>query len=136
MLSDHTKDSRTTQSTDPRTSGIPPLYYGGAEAGAATRRAILARQMLRDPFIDRVMRESRTDEDAFFALAADRERLVARVMELEGIAPRRMKMPDGRHMVWHCPDDLIPVTDMSGMPLTVPPAACPPPATTPASSQP
>ena len=33
------------------------------------------------------------------------------LMALTGIAPRRIAAPDGRVYVWHCPDDLVPLTE-------------------------
>lgn len=33
------------------------------------------------------------------------------IIELLSIAPRKMKGPDGREYVWHCPDELVPLTE-------------------------
>lgn len=41
-------------------------------------------------------------------LAAEKEWMMKRLIALESIAPRKITLPDGRVMVWHCPDDLIP----------------------------
>ena len=41
-------------------------------------------------------------------LAMQKEGLSKRVIELENIAPRAFSLADGRVMVWHCPDELIP----------------------------
>lgn len=53
---------------------------------------------------------SPTLESAVVALANDRERLIERIMELDRIAPRKIRLPTGEVAVWRCPDDLIPFT--------------------------
>ena len=69
----------------------------------------------RNPIVEHTLQSGGTTEDCAIALAAHIERLVQRLMTLEGIAPRRIRVPGGRVMIWRCPDDLIPETDMSGM---------------------
>jgi hypothetical protein len=68
---------------------------------------------LHNPIVAHIMRAGGTAEDCAVALAVHNDRLVDRLMTLEGIAPRKIKLPDGRVMVWRCPDHLIPETDMS-----------------------
>uniref|UniRef100_A0A6M3ILD6 Uncharacterized protein n=1 Tax=viral metagenome TaxID=1070528 RepID=A0A6M3ILD6_9ZZZZ len=41
-------------------------------------------------------------------LVKDKEQMVKRIIELEGIAPRKIRLSDGRVMVWRCPTDLVP----------------------------
>jgi hypothetical protein len=36
------------------------------------------------------------------------EKLAARVAELEAIAPRKIRRPDGAVLVWHCPEEFVP----------------------------
>jgi hypothetical protein len=47
-------------------------------------------------------------EDVVVALVNEKERMFQRILELELIAPKKISSPDGRVLVWHCPDDLIP----------------------------
>lgn len=47
-------------------------------------------------------------------LVGEKEELFRRVMQLESLCPKRIKMPDGKMFVWHAPDHLIPLTDFSG----------------------
>ena len=68
-----------------------------------------------NPIVERVMRAGGTAEDCVVALSERIEKLVDRLLTLEGIAPRRIKLPDGRVVIWHCPDHLIPEIDMSNM---------------------
>jgi hypothetical protein len=35
----------------------------------------------------------------------------SRILELENIAPKAYRMPNGSIMVWRCPDELIPITE-------------------------
>lgn len=55
-----------------------------------------------------VLRRGGNAEDCVVALANMKAQLLARVMELEAIAPKKIKTPDGKVYVWHCPTDLIP----------------------------
>ena len=74
---------------------------------------------LHNPIVAHIMRAGGTAKDCAVALSSHNDRLVERLMTLECIAPRKIKMPDGRVMVWRCPDHMIPETDMSNMPLRV-----------------
>jgi len=71
---------------------------------------------LNNQLVAQIMKAGGTAEDCAVALSVANDRLLDRVMLLEGIAPRRYKMPDGRVMVWHCPDNLVPETDLSKYP--------------------
>ena len=84
-----------------------PPEYGGATGST------FQHLRLHNPIVAHIMRAGGTAEDCAVALSVHNDRLVDRLMTLEGIAPRRIKLPDGRVMVWHCPDHLIPETDMS-----------------------
>lgn len=46
-------------------------------------------------------------------LVMEKQALVRKLIEIEAIAPRSYRMPDGRIMVWQCPEHLIPITDTS-----------------------
>lgn len=68
-------------------------------------------QLIRkNQIVARIMLAGGTAEDCAVSLAAHNDRLVHRLMALEGIAPRKIKLQDGRVMVWRCPDNLIPET--------------------------
>ena len=67
-----------------------PPEYGGATGST------LQHLRLHNPIVAQIMRAGGTAEDCAVALAASNDRLVDRLMTLEGIAPRRIKLPDGR----------------------------------------
>lgn len=82
----------------------------------------------RSAVVRAVLEQNGTAVDCVMALVERMEALSTRVVELEGIAPRRIKLPDGRVMVWHCPDHLVPYVN-DGQPV-IPPVklaecACP-----------
>jgi hypothetical protein len=52
-------------------------------------------------------------ESCVIALANEKEALVKRLMELEAIAPKKIKRPDGTVMIWRCPDELVPLLNTS-----------------------
>lgn len=62
-----------------------------------------------EPIVARIMRAGGTPSECVVALANDRLRLLRRIEELESIAPKKIRTPDGV-AVWHCPDELIPLT--------------------------
>lgn len=68
----------------------------------------LRRAKLTDVTVYHLLKSGASLEEVIGALVADKERLVKRIMELESIAPRKVLLPDGRVMVWRCPDELIP----------------------------
>jgi hypothetical protein len=90
------------------TANAPRDLRGGGATGSTFQHL-----RLHNPIVAHIMRAGGAAEDCAVALAVHNDRLVDRLMTLEGIAPRRIKLPDGRVMVWHCPDHLIPETDMS-----------------------
>ena len=47
-------------------------------------------------------------EDIIGELVAEKGKYLRRIMELESIAPRKIVLPDGRVMVWRCPDAFVP----------------------------
>ena len=40
------------------------------------------------------------------------DRMVRRVIELERIAPRAIVGPDGRKLIWRCPDEFVPTNEV------------------------
>lgn len=40
-------------------------------------------------------------------LYSEKKQYLKRIVELESIAPRKIVLPDGRVMVWRCPDAFI-----------------------------
>lgn len=45
-------------------------------------------------------------------LVTQNEKLIQRIIELESIAPKKVTLPNGKTLVWRCPDDLIPTTKL------------------------
>jgi len=61
-----------------------------------------------NPIVARIMKAGGTAEDCAVALSVEYDRLVDRVIALDSIAPRKIKLPDGRVLIWRCPDELVP----------------------------
>ena len=64
------------------------------------------------PLVRNLLHSGATAETVICALVNVQTAMSARIMTLEGIAPRGIKMPDGRVMVWRCPDALVPVMEV------------------------
>jgi len=62
--------------------------------------------------VARIMDAGGTAEDCAVALSVENDRLADRVMALDSIAPRKIKLPDGRVLIWRCPDELVPESPM------------------------
>lgn len=55
-----------------------------------------------------------SDAQIACALARMNHALVDRIMKLEAIAPRRIRLADGTALVWRCPDELVPDLGLEG----------------------
>ena len=53
-------------------------------------------------------------EDCVAVLAEMLDKTRQQVVDLAAYAPTRIKCPDGKIVVWRCPEHLIPLTDLSG----------------------
>lgn len=67
-----------------------------------------------DATVNRMLKCGASLQDIIGVLAAEKERLVGRITELEGIAPKKIALKNGQVMVWHCPDELVPLTPSPG----------------------
>lgn len=63
-----------------------------------------------DATVHRCLCENLSLSETINALVTDKKAFFNELMKLHAIAPRKIKLPDGRIMVWHCPDHLIPET--------------------------
>lgn len=78
----------------------------GEVLGAVTCSAFaLARH--NDVTVNAMLRANACHTEIIGVMAKEKAQLLARIMELEAIAPRRITLPDGRVMVWRCPDHLL-----------------------------
>lgn len=78
-----------------------------AVAGAAHGSAF-DRVRLTDATVNAMLKHGRSLEETIVALVCEKNRFTQRIIELESIAPRKIVLPDGRVMVWRCPDELVP----------------------------
>lgn len=69
----------------------------------------LAECRQKDPVVQRLLRAGAPLGDIIAVLSDLRAELMKRVMELESIAPKRIKTPDGSVYMWKCPADLVPI---------------------------
>lgn len=63
---------------------------------------------LNDPTVAAMLKQGDSLEAIIGQLVADKEKYIERLIHLEGIAPRKVSLPDGRVLVWRCPHNLIP----------------------------
>ena len=92
------------------------IFIPGSERKANTtaQSAGCSVQHLRrnNAIVARIMDAGGTAEDCAVALSVENDRLADRVMALDSIAPRKIKLPDGRVLIWRCPDELVPESPM------------------------
>jgi len=60
--------------------------------------------------VDHALMAGGTLEDCIVALVNQQANLVERVLQLENIRPRKIKVGD-KTMVWRCPEELIPLDE-------------------------
>ena len=74
-----------------------------------------------DATVNAMRRAGRSLEGIIAQLVTEKESLRQRIMELDSIAPRKIKLEDGKVIVWRCPDHLIPESRAAKQtPLRVP----------------
>jgi hypothetical protein len=61
-----------------------------------------------DATVARMLRNGNTLAEIIGQLAAEKKQYAKRILELEGIASRKIVLPDGTVMMWQCPEKLIP----------------------------
>jgi len=66
------------------------------------------RAKFKDATVARMLAAGCGAEEIIGQLADDKEAYLKEVLKLSTIAPRKVTLPDGRVVVWHCPDHLIP----------------------------
>ena len=99
------------------------LTTGDAPNSAQCRRceqagSRLARLGTDNAIVASVMRDGGTPEQCIEALCSANRELLERVSDLASIAPRKITLPDGRVMVWRCPDELVPeLPPIPGIPV-------------------
>ena len=79
---------------------------GGEFAGAPC--SAFDRVRLTDATVNAMLKHGRSLEETIVALVCEKNRFTKRIIELESIAPRKIVLPDGRIMMWRCPDELVP----------------------------
>ena len=78
-----------------------------AELERAAAQEAYRRAVLNDVTVHMMDRQKQPLELIVGVLADQKQKYVDRIMELESIVPRKIVMPDGRVMVWHCADELV-----------------------------
>jgi hypothetical protein len=76
---------------------------------APSLKEAFALARMKDPTLNRMLQSDRALEEIIIELLNEKTKLVAQVMALETIAPRRIKLPDGSVRVWRCPDEFVPL---------------------------
>ena len=97
---------KTTESSNPPSQATTCGSYPAAVCSTFLR---LRRN---NAIVARIMDAGGTVEDCAVALSVENDRLTDRVMALDSIAPRKIKLPDGRVLIWRCPDELVPESPM------------------------
>jgi len=58
-----------------------------------------------------LFRSGATSREMILALVRQNERLASEILHLQNIAPRRYRLPDGKIVMWRCPDELVPIQE-------------------------
>lgn len=69
----------------------------------------------RDPVLYHLERSGCSFLDMMEELTDYRQKLLIKVLEMDAICPRKYRLPDGTVKVWHCPEELIPLTDLTDL---------------------
>ena len=60
-----------------------------------------------DVTVHNMLKQGADLEAVILQLTRDKMLLTGRIMELENIAPRRVRLPDGNSLIWRCPDEMV-----------------------------
>lgn len=66
----------------------------------------------RSPIVSAILRMGGGAEDCVRVLIEQNEAQLGRMVQLESLCPRKYRLPDGRTLVWRCPDELILETNL------------------------
>lgn len=61
-----------------------------------------------DPTVNKMSRHGHGHIEIIVVLAQEKQQLLQKLIELSTIAPRKIKLPNGDVMIWHCPDKFVP----------------------------
>ena len=89
------------QTTNDEKTPIPPL----------TSDDLLGYARHNDSLVNQMVQANRSHEEIIFRLVKRHEDMIEKFLDLDSINPKRYKV-DGKEMIWHCPDDLIPLVDL------------------------
>lgn len=64
---------------------------------------------LNDSTVQKCCYENLPYEEIIVILANQKAMLTEQLLRLESIAPRKFQLADGKVMIWHCPDHLVPM---------------------------
>jgi hypothetical protein len=67
-----------------------------------------------DATVNRMVKIGADPREIICALVREKEDLVARLIELERLAPKRYQLADGTVRIWNCPEALVPLTTLAG----------------------
>ena len=65
------------------------------------------------PVVAAMHKAGETPEAIILILVKLKDQLLKDVEELTLLTPKRIRMPDGSLMIWRCPEELIPLQEMS-----------------------
>ena len=95
-----------------RVTGIENGYVSIEQLTPSVPREVLETN---DAMVWHIIKAGGTEAQCVIALAKQKQELLEKIFRLEMIAPKKIRMEDGRVMVWRCPDDLVPFTDIGSM---------------------
>lgn len=60
------------------------------------------------PIVDSILNAGGNTTDCIIGLIKQQEDFIKEIIKLQGIAPRKIKLPNGKFAVWRCPENYIP----------------------------
>lgn len=63
---------------------------------------------LKSPIVHDLLLDGVSAEGCVLQLVQHNDQLMTRLIELERLCPFKLRLPDGRTMMWRCPEELVP----------------------------
>lgn len=75
---------------------------------AMQQNEALQRAFLNDPTVNHAVRSGEPFASIVARLSDEKTALQKMLVKIQAIAPKKTRMPDGKVLVWRCPDHLVP----------------------------
>lgn len=60
------------------------------------------------PIVNNILESGGDTTDCVIELVKQKENFIKEIIKLQGLVPRKIKVPEGKVAIWRCPEEFIP----------------------------